>query len=327
MGRAGRRAPRQSPGLPEAKRRGRARRRNREEELEAGLQHLELGAEGPAPTGTGLAYDEQTAALPWPGDESPPLAAAWARLQQYGLVERCVRVEPRLATDEEILLVHSPEALAQTAAAAQPEAAAGARLAAGALLALVSGVAAGELRNGLGLLRPPGGSSALNAVAMAARWAQRRLGVQRVLIVNWDVEPDQSTQSFFEDDPSVLCFSVHRGAGGPPPGAGRARGCALNLPWQQAGMTDGDYLAAFLQLLLPVGLEFQPQLVLVAAGFGALVGHPEGGMRVTPGGFAHLTHLLAGLAAGRLVLSLQRAGLAGPGHGRPPQALGLPAPG
>lgn len=70
-------------------------------------------------------------------------------------------------------------------------------------------------------------------------------------------------------------------------------------------MRDADYIAAFLHILLPVAFEFQPQLVLVAAGFDAVQGDPKGEMATTPAGFAQLTHLLMGLAGGKLILSLE----------------------
>ncbi|XP_074787182.1 protein deacetylase HDAC6-like [Athene noctua] len=265
MGRAGRRAPPQRGGLPEAKRRGRAR--SRREGLEAELQRLDLGAEAAAPTGTGLVYDERFAA--GSGDESPPgpLSAAWATLEELGLAQRCVRVECRPATDEELLLLQSPPLLTQTELQPPqpPPAAGGSRLALGSLLELLAKVLSGDLRNGLALLRPP----EPEAVAAVARAAQRHFGVQRILVVDWCLQPGRAVTGFFREDPSVLCFGVHRGDA-PPPSAGTARGegFTVDVRWEQPGTTDGDYAAAFFHLLLPIAFEFQPQLVLVAAAFG-----------------------------------------------------------
>ncbi|XP_064296396.1 histone deacetylase 6-like isoform X2 [Phalacrocorax carbo] len=322
MGRAGRRVPPQRGGLPEAKRRGRAR--SRREGLEAELQRLDLGAEAAAPTGTGLVYDERFATVL--GDDSTPegpepLSAAWATLEELGLVQRCVRVECRPATDEELLLVHSPSFLAQMEAQTPgcppttPPEGGPPRLAAGSLLALLTKVLSGDLRNGLALLRPPGrqaepeeanGCRGFNAIAVAARAAQRHLGVQRILIVDWCSQPGRAIPRLFQDDPSVLYFGVHRGSDPPATaGTGRGEGFTVDVRWDEAGVTDGDYAAAFFHLLLPIAFEFQPQLVLVAASFDAALGDPEGRMGVSPDGYALMTHLLSALAGGRLLLALE----------------------
>lgn len=352
MKRGGRRGPqpRRIPGLPETKRRGRAQRASREtEELESGLRRLDLGVEGTVPVGTGLAFDERLTESHCLWDDSFPerperLVAVQEKLLQSGLWERCVPVEARPATEEEILLVHSPgyvELVKSTEQMSEeelrglsgtfdsvflhPGSYQGARLASGCLLRLLEKVQAGELRNGLALIRPPGhhahhdkmdGYCIFNHLAIAARYARQNLGVDRVLIVDWDVHHGQGTQFLFEQDPSVLYFSIHRYEDGrfwphlpasdsPAVGQGRGEGFNINVPWNAVGMRDGDYLAAFLHILLPVAFEFQPQLVLVAAGFDAALGDPKGEMAVSPAGFAHLTHLLLALAGGKVLLSLE----------------------
>lgn len=175
------------------------------------------------------------------------------------------------------------------------------------------------------LPRPPGhhaqhslmdGYCMFNHVAVAARYAQKKHHIQRVLIVDWDVHHGQGIQFTFDQDPSVLYFSIHRYEQGrfwphlkasnwSTTGFGQGQGYTINVPWNQVGMRDADYIAAFLHILLPVAFEFQPQLVLVAAGFDALQGDPKGEMAATPAGFAQLTHLLMGLAEGKLILSLE----------------------
>uniref|UniRef100_A0A8C3SEZ9 Histone deacetylase domain-containing protein n=1 Tax=Chelydra serpentina TaxID=8475 RepID=A0A8C3SEZ9_CHESE len=150
-----------------------------------------------------------------------------------------------------------------------------ARLAGGCVLRLLEKVESGELRNGLALVRPPGhhahrdkmdGYCMFNHLAIGARYARQKLGVERVLIVDWDVHHGQGTQFLFEEDPSVLYFSVHRYEQGrfwphlpasdsPAVGQGRGEGFNINVPWNAVGMRDGDYLAAFLHVLLPVAFE------------------------------------------------------------------------
>uniref|UniRef100_A0A287B9U5 Histone deacetylase 10 n=1 Tax=Sus scrofa TaxID=9823 RepID=A0A287B9U5_PIG len=212
-----------------------------------------------------------------------------------------------------------------------------ARLAAGAALQLVDAVMAGVVRNGLALVRPPGhhsqraaanGFCVFNSVAIAAKHAQQKhglpfpswawllLAVPRILIVDWDIHHGQGTQYIFEDDPSVLYFSWHRYEHGrfwpylresdaDTVGRGRGLGFTVNLPWNQVGMGNADYMAAFLQVLLPLAFEFNAELVLVSAGFDSAIGDSEGQMQATPECFAHLTQLLQVLAGGRVCAVLE----------------------
>ncbi|KAM9684072.1 polyamine deacetylase HDAC10 isoform 2-T2 [Dama dama] len=126
----------------------------------------------------------------------------------------------------------------------------------------------------------------------------------------------QGIQYIFEDDPSVLYFSWHRYEHGhfwphlresdaDAVGRGRGLGFTVNLPWNQVGMGNADYVAAFLHVLLPLAFEFNPELVLVSAGFDSAIGDPEGQMLATPECFAHLTQLLQVLAGGRVCAILE----------------------
>ncbi|XP_009215834.3 polyamine deacetylase HDAC10 isoform X9 [Papio anubis] len=200
-----------------------------------------------------------------------------------------------------------------------------ARLAAGAGLQLVDAVLTGAVQNGLALVRPPGhhsqraaanGFCVFNNVAIAAAYAKQKHGLHRILIVDWDVHHGQGIQYLFEDDPSVLYFSWHRYEHGrfwpflresdaDAVGRGQGLGFTVNLPWNQVGMGNADYVAAFLHLLLPLAFEFDPELVLVSAGFDSAIGDPEGQMQATPECFAHLTHLLQVLAGGRVCAMLE----------------------
>uniref|UniRef100_A0A674GSU9 Histone deacetylase domain-containing protein n=1 Tax=Taeniopygia guttata TaxID=59729 RepID=A0A674GSU9_TAEGU len=205
---------------------GRARRRRAG--LEAELQQLDLGPEGAAPTGTGLVSDGGH------GDGGPRGGPA---LQE--LLQRCVPVKCRPASDEELLLVHSPSFVAQLEPPDSPGPGfRGPRGAVGAALALLEEVLGGALRNGVALLR--------------------------VLIVDWNSRPGRDLPQIFLEDPSVLYFGAQRGLE-PPPSAGRGpgRGFSVELRWEQAAVTDGDHAAAAFNLLLPIGLQ-----VGVGLGFG-----------------------------------------------------------
>ncbi|XP_041874148.1 polyamine deacetylase HDAC10 isoform X3 [Corvus kubaryi] len=302
-------------------------------------------------SGTALIYDEEMAThkLLWSDPicdiEVPErLSSSYEQLKSYHLVERCVPVPAREGSEEEILLVHSLEHL-EVAKSTQtmneeelkrvsenydafffhPSTYHCARLAVGATLQLVDAVMSGEVRNGIALVRPPGHHSQRNAangfclfnnVAIAAEYAKLKYGLQRILIVDWDVHHGQGIQYIFEEDPSVLYFSWHRyehqefwpslkESDYDAVGLGKGKGFNINLPWNKVGMGNSDYLAAFFHVLLPMAFEFDPELVIVSSGYDSGIGDPEGQMNATPEVFAHLTHFLMQLANGKLCVILE----------------------
>jgi acetoin utilization deacetylase AcuC-like enzyme len=284
---------------------------------------------------TGLVYDERFLAhrAPYDHPEHPGrVRAIQARLEADGLAGRCVRVPAREASREELERIHTPAYVSAIfATASQPsvqldpdtytngDSALAARLAAGALVDLTTAVADGRLENGFALLRPPGhhaeadramGFCLFNNVAVAARAVQASGSAQRVLIVDWDLHHGNGTQHSFQEDPSVLYFSTHQfpfypGTGGISElGSGAGRGFTINVPWP-AGCGDAEYLAAFDRILLPIAARFQPDLVLVSAGFDAADGDPLGSMRLSSAGYAWMTERLRRLAGGRIALALE----------------------
>ena len=156
-------------------------------------------------------------------------------------------------------------------------------LAAGGALALADAVAQGEVDNGFALCRPPGhhaehnaalGFCLFNNVAIGARYLQRRHGLDKILILDWDVHHGNGTQHTFESDPSVLFVSTHQYPYYPGTGAasedgdGRGRGATLNCP-MPAGAGDPEYERAFTERILPKIDAFAPQAVIISAGFDA----------------------------------------------------------
>jgi acetoin utilization deacetylase AcuC-like enzyme len=219
----------------------------------------------------------------------------------------------RVATREELERCHDALYVARVAAIAEPawidintiasettyEAAA---LAAGIAIAAVE-------RSAFALVRPPGhhampatqhGFCFFNNAAVAARHAQAALGLERVAIVDWDVHHGDGTQAIFRRDDSVLCVSLHQYGGGFFPGTGgpsEQGPTTLNVPLP-AGSGDEDYVAAFREVVEPAVQAFEPDLVIVSAGFDA---HVEErlyltAMNVTDDGFRELARRSAALA-------------------------------
>jgi acetoin utilization deacetylase AcuC-like enzyme len=217
--------------------------------------------------------------------------------------------EGRAATEDELLLCHTAEHLARIRGLERRTWLDGdtvgseSTFEAGSLAAGTAIEAA--VRGGFALVRPPGhhalperamGFCFFNNVAIAARAAQRELGLERVAIVDYDVHHGNGTEAIFRDDDTVLFVSLHQwpfypGSGGPDEQAETT----LNIPLA-AGSGEAEYTDAFERLVEPKVAAFEPELVLVSAGFDAHVDDPLAGMRLTENGFRELSRRCAALA-------------------------------
>lgn len=276
-----------------------------------------------------------------PGFNHPEQPARYTavmnQLEASGFLQQSVRLHVRSAHDEELTLVHTRDYLAlveREVAQDRPQLSTGdtdispkslevARIAAGCVLSAVDAVFSGTVLNAFCPIRPPGhhanaargmGFCLFNNVALAARYAQHKYDAERILIADWDVHHGNGTQDIFYEDGSVLFFSTHQSPWYPGTGArcergqGPGDGKTINCPLP-AGSGRDEILGAFQNLLQPAARDFQPDLILISAGFDSRVGDPLGQFLLTDEDFAELTGIMTDLAGnycdGRLVSVLE----------------------
>lgn len=270
----------------------------------------------------GFAYDPAflTHQSRFPHPECPErLTAITRELQQSGLTDRMTPLPLRQAGIDDLLRCHTQSHVdrirdtarrdvtqfdADTYTNAQSYEAA--LRAAGSVLQAVDEVVARRVRHAFCAVRPPGhhaesdramGFCLFNNVAIGARYAQVRHGIQKIAIVDWDVHHGNGTQQIFYEDDSVVYISLHQyplypGSGSARErGSGKGIGTTLNFP-MPAGAGDGDYLDVWDRELVPALRSFGPDLIMVSAGFDAHAFDPLAGMNLTEDGFAQMTRRL-----------------------------------
>lgn len=270
--------------------------------------------------------------------ESPQRYAAIIKaLRDSDFVDRLRLIDPRKATDEELQRVHAAsyidiakgdirggrQQLSTGDTVICPASLDAALFAAGGACCAVDEVFSGRAKNAFCVMRPPGhhatprqgmGFCIFNNIAVAARYAQTKYQIGKVLIVDWDVHHGNGTQDVFYDDDTVFFFSTHQSPWYPGTGAknetgrGKGLGTTLNRPFP-AGSGRQQIVTAFSEDLASAVERFQPELVLVSAGFDSRIGDPLGQFRLTDEDFADLTRLMMDLARqhadGRLISVLE----------------------
>ena len=252
------------------------------------------------------------------------------------LSRKLVRDVPRPATDEDIVRCHQEDLIYRIQSACErgetyldvdtrisPESFEVARLAAGAAIVGVDAVMKEDGGRAFALIRPPGhhatittamGFCLFNNAAIAARYAQAKYGVERVLIIDWDVHHGNGTQDIFWTDPSVFYFSTHQypyypGTGSQDErGGGKGEGFTLNIPLS-ARTSAHDHRQAFTDALHEIERKFPPDLIIISAGFDSRRGDPLGGLMLEDSDFSEMTKEVLRIAekhgAGRVVALLE----------------------
>ena len=262
-----------------------------------------------------------------PGPGHPELPQRLKVLQRVmessGFIGQLYMLDARLETEPWIYTVHT-RAHVSSIRQNYPQAHKVAFAVVSGVLSAVDAVCGHRIHNAFCATRPPGHHAAntgteegfcfYNSVAIAARYAQQKYNLQKILIVDWDYHHGNGTESAFYSDPCVLFFSTHDfyaypGTGDPArTGAGAGEGYNINVHLD-CGATDDDIISAFNEKLIPAVKDFHPDLILISAGFDSRQDDLLGCFNITDQGFTILTQIVMSLADefcnGRLVSVLE----------------------
>jgi acetoin utilization deacetylase AcuC-like enzyme len=264
------------------------------------------------------------------------LKAIMAHLEQTGLKAELTQIKPRPATTEELCLVHEEQHIFHIQGAAErgggwldgdtvmsADSYQAAIYAAGGVIRATEAVMDGKVNSAFALVRPPGhhatpwramGFCLFNNLAIATKHALTKYQLERILIIDFDVHHGNGTQEVFYEEPRVLYTSTHQfplfpGTGYVDEiGSGEARGTTLNIPLPY-GCGDQEYELVFSQIMAPAARRFQPQLILVSAGYDPHWADELALMQVSTAGFARIVKIIKELAdelcSGKIIFSLE----------------------
>ncbi|MDY6864783.1 MAG: histone deacetylase [Halobacteriota archaeon] len=255
-------------------------------------------------------------------------------LEETDLINKLEEIQPTKATLEQIGYVHDASYISEVDLIAGKEgwldpdtpvsrgSYNAALLAAGGLINAADLVLRGDVKNAFALPRPPGhhaesnegmGFCLFNNVAIAARYLKKERNIGKILIFDWDVHHGNGTQDSFYDDPSVLYISTHQSPLYPgtgfttDTGLGDGQGYTVDIPLP--GSTgDVSYSYVMDEVVIPISLEFDPDFILISAGFDAHFADPLAGMSLSTAAYADFTDkmkMVADETCGNLVLTLE----------------------
>ena len=270
-------------------------------------------------------------------ERSDRLRAVMSVLPKQPWFDRLVQFQPRIPERKWIEQVHSDAYIRRSEAACRDglpyldcadvaicgDSSHVAQMATGAAIELGDAVVTGQVDNAFAAVRPPGhhaerdvalGFCLYNSVAVLARYLQKHHGLDKILILDWDVHHGNGTQHSFEDDPSVMYVSTHQYPYYPGTGAasetgtGRGTGATVNCPMPE-GADDTDYERAWRERILPAVNGFAPDFVIISAGFDAHRRDPMAGIELSTGFYRWMTERMLEVAdrhaGGRLVSMLE----------------------
>ena len=264
------------------------------------------------------------------------LVATMEVLKESGTLEKVTGISPRAANIGELSLVHSDQHIDRVESystrgggwldgdtVTSPDSYTVALYAAGGALRGLDAVITGEVDHVFSLIRPPGhhatpnqamGFCLFNNIAIAAKYAIQNYGLERILIADFDVHHGNGTEEIFYGDPGVLYFSSHQYPHYPgtgyinDDGYGEGKGTTVNIPLP-AFCGDAEYHRTYEEILIPVARRFQPQLILVSAGYDVHWADQLSAMQLTVAGFADIVRIIKEaadeLCQGKLLISLE----------------------
>lgn len=256
-------------------------------------------------------YDERMIAHISSPECSERIECIWEAIKKYGLHKKSSRLPSKKVVKEDITAVHSKSMVDRIYRREGTNTLNSAILAAGSCVNLVENLIKGDFENGIAIVRPPGhhtkkndygGFCYFNNIAIAAQYALDKLGLKKIAIVDFDIHHGNGTQDIFYDNHQVLFISTHK-YGSFYPGSGnfdeigikKGKGFTVNVPMRGSDYGDKEFELLFSEVVIPVLKEFEPELILVSAGFDAAKDDLLGDFKVSPNGYGTMVYMMKNL--------------------------------